>query len=296
MKTTTALLSLSFSALAPFVLAQEPADEPTPVIDPTVTTEAPAAAAAEAPAPDAEAPAAAKPSAEEVKTVVSYFLGHQIGQSFANEGAGPIQISDIDKEIFYRAMGDGMVNRVDSEFAQKDLGAIMNTFADILQQRAKDISDKNIAESNAFFAENGAKEGVITTASGLQYKVLVPSDGRKYDESKDAQALVTYEGRLLDGTIFDKSDEPISFPINGVVKGFAEALTLMPVGSEWEIYIPSELGYGENGPGILGNNASLIFKLKLHDFQAARGTMGNPIPLDPELLKQLQESGMQPMQ
>lgn len=283
--TTIALLGLSLCALAPIAPAQDAAEPAAPA----------AAPAAEPAAPAAEPAAPATPSDEEVRLVISYFLGHQTGQQFASDGSGPLQIDDIDKDVFFKALEDGMNNRVDPEIEKKDLRANILAFTAKLDARGKAASEKNLAASKAFFEENGKKEGVTTTESGLQYKVLTPSDGRKYDEAKDGDVSVTYEGRLLDGTIFDKSEKPIDFPVTGVIPGFAEALKLMPVGSEWEVYIPSELGYGEHGPGILGSNAALIFKVKLHDIAPKKGSEDNPIQLTPELLQQLQEAGMQPM-
>lgn len=320
--TTITLLGLSLGALASFTLAQEPAETPAPTAPAAAETpapaatetpapeatetpapeaaEAPAPAAAEAPAPAAtEAPAPATPSDAEVKEVISYFLGHQTGQQFASDSAGPMSIDDIDKDTFFRAIEDGMNNRVDPEIDKKDLRANIMAYSAKLEARSKAASEKNLAASQAYAEENGKKEGVVTTESGLQYKVLTPSEGRKYDAEKDgegAEMSVTYEGRLLDGTIFDKSDTPVNFPITGVIPGFSEALKLIPVGAEYEIFLPSSLGYGEHGPGILGSNAALIFKVKLHDIMPKKGSAENPIELTPELLQQLQESGMQPVQ
>ena len=121
----------------------------------------------------------------------------------------------------------------------------------------------------------------------------------RYDAKKHgsaAECSVIYEGRLLDGTVFDATETPVPMPINRVVPGFAEALKLMPVGSTYEVYIPAELGYGEQGPGIIGNNATLIFKLTLTDIQPGRGTQANPIELTPEMLEQLQAQGLQPVE
>ena len=287
--TTITLLGLSLCALAPLTPAQETA-EPTPA------PEQAAAPATEAAAPAAEqSETPATPSDAEIKEVISYFLGHQTGQQFAADGTGPIQIDDLDKEVFFNAIEDGLNNRVDSEIAKKDLRANIQAFTAKLEARSKAASEKNLAAAKVFFEENGKKEGVTTTESGLQYKVLTPSDGRKHDEKKDGEVVITYEGRLLDGTVFDKSESPINFPVEGVIPGFAEALKLMPVGSEWEIYIPSELAYGEHGPGILGSNAALIFKVKMHDIAPKKGSENNPIQLTPELLQQLQEAGMQPV-
>ena len=116
-----------------------------------------------------------------------------------------------------------------------------------------------------FLKENSAKEGVITTASGLQYKVLVKGEGEV--PQKTDKVLVNYEGRLVDGTVFDASakhgDKPASFRADQVIKGWTEALTMMPVGSKWQLYIPQELAYGERNMGNIKPYSTLIFDVEL---------------------------------
>lgn len=272
--TTRTILSLAVTALAPLTFAQG-----TP-----------------APAPAATAPAAT-PSPEEVKLVFSYLLGQQFGNQLAMD-ANTLQASDFDQAVFFKGVADGLVNQVDPEMRQKDVAACMQAFMEVLKGRSDKLAAENKAKGEAFLAENAKKEGVVTTKSGLQYKVITEGKGRKYDAKADgagAIASITYEGRLVDGTVFDASTEPTDMPIGQVIPGFSEALMLMPIGSEWEVYIPSELAYGEQGPGVIGNNATLIFKMKLEDIKPARGTQGNPIQLTPEILQQLEESGMQPI-
>ena len=269
--TTRTILSLAVAALAPLTFAQN----------------------APAPAPAAQAPAA--PTPEEVKTVFSYLLGQQFGNQLAMD-ANTLRADDFDQAIFFKGVADGLANKVAPEMQQKDVAACMQAFMSVLQERAAKVAAENKAKGEAFLAENAKKEGVVTTKSGLQYKVLTEGKGRKYDATTDgagAIASITYEGKLIDGTVFDSSATPVDMPIGQVIPGFSEALKLMPIGSEWEIYIPSDLAYGEQGPGIIGNNASLIFKLKLVDIKPARGSQGNPYQLTPEILKQLEESGMQ---
>ncbi len=270
---TSTLLGLGLAALAPLTFAQDtPAATPPPAAKPAAT-----------------------PSPEEVKQVFSYLMGYQYGQQMAME-ANTLKADDFDQQVFFKAMQDGMNNSVAPEMKEKDVNACMTAFMATLQERAKAAAAANQEKGQAFLAENAKKPGVTTTQSGLQYKVLQKGEGRTYDAEKDgsaAEASITYEGRLIDGTVFDASTEPISMPINQVVPGFSEALKLMPIGSEWEIYIPSGLAYGEQGPGIIGNNATLIFKLKLHDIKAGRGTKGNPIELTPDMLKKLEEAGLQ---
>jgi FKBP-type peptidyl-prolyl cis-trans isomerase FkpA len=121
--------------------------------------------------------------------------------------------------------------------------------------------DKN----QQFLIDNAKQEGVKTTSSGLQYKVLQEGTGPKPDAY--AEVEVHYEGRLIDGKIFDSSyqrGEPISFLLGQVIQGWQEGVQLMPVGSKYELYIPSELGYGKSGaPGVIPPNATLIFTVEL---------------------------------
>jgi len=121
------------------------------------------------------------------------------------------------------------------------------------------------AEGETFLAENATKEGVQTTDSGLQYKILEEGGGRK--PFADSMVKVHYEGRLIDGTVFDSSykrDEPLGFPLNGVIRGWTEGLQLMRIGSKFEFYIPYDLAYGERGsPPRIPPCAALIFKVEL---------------------------------
>ena len=120
-----------------------------------------------------------------------------------------------------------------------------------------------------FLEENKTKEGVQTTASGLQYKVIKMGDGEKPTASQKVK--VDYEGRLIDGTVFDSSykrGQPATFQVNQVIKGWTEALQLMPVGSKWELYIPYELAYGDRETGgDIKPYSALIFKVKLHGIE-----------------------------
>lgn len=251
---------------------------------------APLSFAQEAPvAPAPVAPVAAQPTAEEVKQGFSYLIGQQLGGSLAND-LSELRISDIDPAMLLKGMEDGMANRVDPEMEKKDVRAIMEAFVAEMDKRVVAKAEANAAAGAAFLAENGKKEGVVTLPSGLQYKVLNAGTGRKYDAKKDgasAIAMVSYEGRKIDGTVFDSSKSPVEFPLDGVIPGFSEALKLMPIGSEWEIYIPSNLAYGDRGPGIIGPNATLIFKLKLSDIKAAAPSQAAPMQLTPEQIQQL---------
>ena len=127
------------------------------------------------------------------------------------------------------------------------------------------VAETNKKEGETYMAENAKKAGVVTTASGLQYKELVAGNGPK--PSVSDTVTVHYRGTLLDGKVFDSSydrGEPVSFPLSGVIPGWTEGLQLMPVGSKWELVIPSDLAYGPGGTGReIGPNATLKFEVEL---------------------------------
>ena len=171
----------------------------------------------------------------------------------------------VNAEIFYRGFVDAL-NSDSTYFKQPDAEAYF---------RRKQVEDKKAKEERLygpnrdagkkFLAENATKEGVITTPSGLQYKVLVKGEGEV--PQKTDKVLVNYEGRLIDGTVFDASkkhgDKPASFRADQVIKGWSEALTMMPVGSKWQLFIPQELAYGERNMGNIKPYSALIFDVEL---------------------------------
>ena len=167
----------------------------------------------------------------------------------------------IDKALFFRGFNDALL----SDTTVMKVDAATNFFK---EQRtiAKNIKDNKLKEAGRrFLAENGHKEGVITTPSGLQYKVLVKGNGEV--PQKTDKVKVYYEGRLIDGTVFDASTkhgtEPATFRADQVIKGWTEALTMMPVGSKWELYIPENLAYGERQAGQIPPFSTLIFQVEL---------------------------------
>lgn len=168
------------------------------------------------------------------------------------------------------AMAKGMIDAENDEGIFNDITstAYINMYA--MKEQEKMLMEENmefIAENEAFLSENSTKEGVITTESGLQYKVLVMGDGEKPSETDKVR--VHYTGTIIDGTVFDSSvekGEPAEFPVNGVITGWIEGLQLMPVGSKFLFYIPSDLAYGARGAGaIIKPFASLIFEIELLD-------------------------------
>lgn len=131
------------------------------------------------------------------------------------------------------------------------------------------LAEENFAKGQAFLAENAKKEGIVTTESGLQYEVLQPGTGTEHPKAT-SKVKVHYEGKLLDGTVFDSSykrNEPIVFGLNQVIKGWTEGVQLMGVGEKTRFYIPSNLAYGKTGSGPIPPAATLIFDVELLDIQ-----------------------------
>lgn len=193
---------------------------------------------------------------------VSYIIGRQIGGDFMNQGI------DINHEIFANAL-KSVMNGEDSAISQDETQAVMTQFQMEMQAKAQEqmmkVAEINQKEGEEYLAKNKEAEGVQITESGLQYKVL--SSGEGNTPSAESTVEVHYEGKLIDGTIFDSSyqrGETTSFPVNGVIPGWTEALQLMKEGDTWEVTIPSNLAYGQNGAGqAIGPNATLIFKVEL---------------------------------
>ncbi|HTY09600.1 MAG TPA: FKBP-type peptidyl-prolyl cis-trans isomerase [Bacteroidota bacterium] len=208
----------------------------------------------------------------ELKTLqdsVSYGMGVDFERNFLKP-----RMMELNPDAFAQALkdmnGDGKSILTDEQFRS----AMMDFQTEMMATHAekmKAAGEKNKKEGEAFLAENKKKEGVITLPSGLQYKVITMGNGEK-PKSQD-QVSVNYRGTLVDGTEFDnsaKTGKPGVFPVHGIIKGLSEALQLMPVGSKWEVYVPSDLAYGPDGRGIqILPNAVLIFDLELLGIEKA---------------------------
>ncbi|MCX6121170.1 MAG: FKBP-type peptidyl-prolyl cis-trans isomerase [Ignavibacteriales bacterium] len=196
------------------------------------------------------------------KEKVSYSIGINIGKNMKAQGI------EVDQGLLIQGIKDGL-NNAKTAMSDKDMETTMNAFQKEMmtkmQAKQKSDGDKNKKEGEAFLAANKKKDGVITLPSGLQYKILKTGNGAKPTASQTVKCH--YRGTLIDGTEFDSSykrGEPAEFPVGQVIKGWVEALQLMPVGSKWQLFIPSDLGYGANGQGqIIGPYAVLIFDIEL---------------------------------
>lgn len=172
----------------------------------------------------------------------------------------------IDRAAFMRGVEDGMQGN-DPAIPQDTIQAVLNEFGAQIQaaetQRKAEEAEANAAAGEAYLQENGAKEGVVTTDSGLQYEVLREGDGPH--PTKDSRVRVHYRGTFVDGTPFDSSygGEPAVFVTGAMIPGFSEALQLMPVGSQYRVVIPPDMAYGEQGGGPIGPNSTLIFEIEL---------------------------------
>ena len=199
---------------------------------------------------------------ETTKDKVSYSIGMDIGMNLKR------QAIDINADALAAGLKDSLTGS-DTQLTTEEMQKMLMKFQQELQakarERANELGEKNKKEGEAFLAENKKKKGVVTLPSGLQYKIITAAEGK----SPKATDTVTtnYRGTLIDGTVFDSSydrGEPATFPVNGVIKGWQEALPLMTVGSKWELVVPSDLAYGARGPGgAIGPNATLIFEVEL---------------------------------
>ena len=196
------------------------------------------------------------------KDKVSYMIGHQIGSNFKRDGL------DVDLNMLTTGMKEAIAGEkspLSPEESQKLMSELQKSLQTKAEAKQKVDSEKNTAAGKAFLAENAKKPGVKVLPSGLQYKVITEGKG---DSPKATDTVSTnYKGTLIDGTEFDSSykrGQPAKFPVNGVIKGWTEALQLMKPGAKWQVYVPSDLAYGARGAGeLIGPNATLIFEVEL---------------------------------
>lgn len=204
-------------------------------------------------------------SKEDLKTQkdkVSYSIGLDIGKNMKANSV------DIDADILLKGIKDGLEEK-EGLLTEEEIAQVMQDFQQDLMAKQmakqKEEGDKNLKEGETFLEANKKKEGVKVLPSGLQYKVLKSGNGPSPKETDKVKTH--YKGTLINGTEFDNSisrGEPAVFPVNGVIKGWTEALQLMKVGDKWELYIPANLAYGEKGAGgAIPPNATLVFEVEL---------------------------------
>lgn len=197
------------------------------------------------------------------KDKVSYSIGMQIGFNLSRQKV------DVNPDLIVAGMKDAMAGK--PQLNPEQVKEVMATFEKDMEQKQKALAEKNKAEGTKFLEENKKKEGVKTTASGLQYKVLKEGSGPQ--AKKTDTVTVNYRGTLISGTEFDSSykrGQPATFPVGGVIPGWTEALQLMKVGSKYQLFIPSNLAYGERAVSPeIGANSTLIFEVELLDAKPA---------------------------
>lgn len=199
-----------------------------------------------------------------VESQASYGIGYQMGEQLVSN-----PFDGLDVETVLTGLTDGF-SRAQSQVDNNDLRAAFTEIHERMQAAKQEEFAGAVEEGIKFLEENAQREDVVTTESGLQYEVLTAGNG---DMPTAASTVRThYHGTLISGDVFDSSyerGEPAEFPVGGVIKGWTEALTMMPVGSKWRLYVPHDLAYGEQGAGgAIGPFSTLIFDIELLDIIA----------------------------
>jgi FKBP-type peptidyl-prolyl cis-trans isomerase len=265
------LLGNALAQQTPAAKAQQP---PTAKAQP-----APPAGAQKAPA--AKTGPATKARTQSVLTLktqkdkLSYALGMNLGSNLHKETV------DVDPAIVLRGLKDALAagkTLLTEDEARAALTQLQTEVRGKQQEKLKVAGEMNKKEGVEFLAANKSKEGIVILPSGLQYKILTAGTGPKPTAADSV--VCNYRGTLISGAEFDSSykrGQPATFPVNGVIKGWTEALQLMPVGSKWQLFVPSELGYGDRGAGAdIGPGATLIFEVELLSIQGKDKPEGAP--------------------
>lgn len=191
----------------------------------------------------------------------SYGIGYQMGQQLASNPFDGMDLSAVVAGV------QDAFNGEESQVSDNELREAFNTIHERLQEAKAEQHKGAIEEGVAFLADNAKRDEVTVTASGLQYEVLTTGEGDK--PTAESTVRTHYHGTLINGNVFDSSydrGQPAEFPVGGVIKGWTEALQLMPVGSKWRLYVPHNLAYGEQGAGgAIGPYSTLVFDVELLD-------------------------------
>jgi FKBP-type peptidyl-prolyl cis-trans isomerase FklB len=217
------------------------------------------------------------PQLKDQKDKASYSIGLNVGFTLKRQNL------DLNNDAFMAGFKDAVGGKKPL-LTEQEVKDTMMAFEKDMQQKQEAAGQKSAAEGEKFLAENKTKEGVKTTASGLQYKVIKEGTGAQPKASDTVS--VNYRGTLIDGTEFDSSykrGQPATFPVGGVIKGWTEALQLMKAGSKYQLFIPANLAYGERGAGRdISPNSTLIFEVELLDVKpAAAGASPSTSPSSP---------------
>ncbi len=200
-------------------------------------------------------------AATEVKTneqKLSYSMGTYFAMGITQQDV------KLDVPAFIQAVED-VLNKNEPQISIKEMQDILTKYKETVAAQQSDAIAKNLNAGNAFLAENKKKEGVIETPSGLQYKILTQGSGKK--PAAGSNVTVNYKGTLIDGTVFDSSydrGQAATLSLGQVIKGWQEAVPMMPTGSTWQIYVPSELAYGDRAASeLIGPGSTLVFDIEL---------------------------------
>jgi FKBP-type peptidyl-prolyl cis-trans isomerase FklB len=208
-----------------------------------------------------------QPQLKDLKDKVSYGIGLNIGSNFKKQG------QELNPDALLAGVKDALSDKKPA-LTEAEIRETMQEWSKQMQEKQKAVGEKNAADGAKFLAENKKKEGVKTTASGLQYKVLKEGTGAP---PKDTDTVtVNYRGTLINGAEFDSSykrGQPATFPVTGVIKGWTEALQMMKTGSKYQLFIPAELAYGDRAVGgDIAANSTLIFEVELLEVKPAPGS------------------------
>jgi len=242
--------------------------------------QAPAKAPATPPAkaPAAKAPAAATaPGFKTQKEKLSYAIGMEMGKGVKIQGI------DVDPSVVAMGLKDALTD-AKPQMSEEDLKQVITGLQQEMRQKQMQAQEaaasENKTKGDAYLEANKKKEGVVVLPDGLQYKILTAGVGKKPVETDTV--LCNYKGTFIDGTEFDSSTQagkPVPFEVKNVIPGFKEVLQLMPVGSKWQVVVPSNLAYGERGAGgVIGPNATLIFDIEVVSIEANAPDAPTPAP------------------
>jgi FKBP-type peptidyl-prolyl cis-trans isomerase FklB len=220
------------------------------------------------------------------KDKTSYALGTYYGNSWKRL---EIETNDVNFDEVVRAMKIALAGEK-SALTEEEMGAVLKKFQTDLNARKEEKrrvqGEKNKAEGEAFLSENKSKPGVVTLPDGLQYKVIAEGSGEK--PKPEDSVTVNYRGTLIDGTEFDSSAKhgrPATFQVGRVVPGWTQALTNMPTGAKWQLFIPANLAYGERGNPSIAPNATLLFDVELLSIQPPPPPAAPAAPLTSDIIK-----------
>jgi FKBP-type peptidyl-prolyl cis-trans isomerase FklB len=241
---------------------------------------APTAPPAKAPAaaPQAKTPGtAATPGFKTDKEKLSYAIGMEMGKGVKAQGL------DVDSAIMAQGLKDAITD-AKPQMSDDELKQVITALQTEMRQKQMQMQEAAAAENktkgDAFLAENGKKDGVVTLPDGLQYKILTAGNGKKPVETDTVKC--NYKGTFIDGTEFDSSAKaggPVPFEVKNVIPGFKEVLQLMPIGSKWQVVVPSNLAYGDRGAGgVIGPNSTLIFEIEVISIEGAAPSGAAPAP------------------